>query len=80
MAIYGAFDVARSLVNPRTISDTQQGAMVNWLWIAGYPVANDWSYELIRKTFMANAATVRLAKLEVEVVGMPVPDPEYKDS
>jgi hypothetical protein len=79
MAIYGAFDMKTGLVDPATIHGHQRGAMVNWLYNRGYPVDSNWTYELIRNTFMANAHLVRLAELEIEVLRMPVPDPEFHE-
>ena len=80
MAIYGALDPKTGVVDPRTIHNHQRGAMVNWLWMHNYPVGNDWTYDLIRRTFMANSASVSLAELEIEVVRQNVePDTEHHE-
>jgi hypothetical protein len=81
MIIYGAFDIAKGAIDPRTISDTQRGAMVNWLWLRPIYVTNNWSYKTIRDTFLMFNNEVRLAEVEITVIRqVDVPDMEHKES
>lgn len=81
MAIYGALDIAKGQIDPRTVSPTQQGAMVNWLWLHGIRVMDSWPYAAIRAAFLNFNGMVELAEIEIEVLrSLDAPDTEYQDS
>lgn len=64
---YGVKDHSTGIIDPRTVSQSEHAARVNWLAVNGFFVSRLWSDETIRVTFV-NAVGTRFRVVAVSIV------------